>query len=140
VETPEVFQIAVRSSSLGGRGVFAAKSFIPDELIELCPLLILERSLWGSSAVLDDHIVSVNFDHTSIALPLGYGALYNHGDYPNAIWTVGAGSSVMEVRATTRIALGEEILVHYGNLFFESRGLSKKSVASTCDTLAAIAR
>jgi hypothetical protein len=92
-------------------------------LIEVCPLLLLERSVWGLSMTLDDHVVAVPSARTPIALPLGYGALYNHGDAPNAVWTVDEKRAVMEVRAATQIALGEEILIHYGEHFFDARGI-----------------
>ena len=73
---------------------------------------------------LDDHVVAVPSARTPIALPLGYGALYNHGDVPNAVWTVDEKRAVMEVRAATQIAPGEEILIHYGEHFFDARGIA----------------
>ncbi|MFJ9825537.1 SET domain-containing protein-lysine N-methyltransferase [Streptomyces sp. NPDC101160] len=52
-----------------------------------------------------------------VALPLGYGALYNHADGPNANWSVDRAAAVMEVEARRDIAPGEEILMYYGSEF-----------------------
>lgn len=106
--------------------MFATKSFGPGELIELCPLLLLESSTYASSPALADHLVSVQSSISPVALPLGYGALYNHGDAPNASWTVNGETALMEVRACKRIMPDDEILIDYGRLFFESRGIPKR--------------
>ncbi len=65
-----------------GRGVFANKIFIPDELIEVCPLITFPYSeeekipLW---------LTEYAFDLQGVpALALGYGSLYNHSSKPNA--------------------------------------------------------
>lgn len=94
--------IAVRPSPLGGLGVFATKYFTSGELIELCPLLPIERTTWMSSPVLADHVVSARSSLTPVALPLGYGALYNHGEDPNASWTVNGETTTMEVRGMSQ--------------------------------------
>jgi uncharacterized protein len=119
--------IIVKPSPLGGVGVFATQSFTPDDLIELCPILALERRLWGLSTSLDDHLVCIERTHTPVGLPLGYGALYNHADVPNASWEVDSDLLRMEVRASATIAPGDEILIHYGNRFFEARRVPKNS-------------
>jgi len=125
---PEVLaHIVVRQSPLGGRGVFAAKSFDLGELIELCPLLLLDSLEWAASAVLADHVVRVRSPYAAVALPLGYGALYNHSDIPNATWRVDGDAATMVVRARRKIAQDEEILIHYGRLFFDSRGMTKRT-------------
>ena len=117
----------VDASVIGGLGVFAAKEFIPGELVERCPVLRLERRVWGLSQNLDEHVVGMSARHTPISLPLGYGALYNHSDAPNADWTVSVTPALMEVRAKTLIPVGAEILIDYGSAFFKARNILSKT-------------
>lgn len=107
----------VRSSEIAGIGVFAAKAFTAGELIERCPLLLLEGSAWRSSAVLFDHVVTVSARPLRVALPLGYGALYNHADDPNASWSVDPSTAAMDVTACGDISPDEEIFIYYGTEF-----------------------
>src|SRR5665648_159158 len=78
------FPISVAASFLGGRGVFAKRPIKPDEIIEACPILLFNEN----ATVLNNYLFTwekIN-DENTYALPLGYGALYNHSLTPNAYW------------------------------------------------------
>ncbi|MGW4163737.1 SET domain-containing protein-lysine N-methyltransferase [Streptomyces sp. NPDC004788] len=116
-------------SRIAGRGVFAGRAFASGELVERCPILRLDGSAWRSSAVLFDHAVTVSTRPLRVVLPLGYGALYNHADSPNASWSVDPEAAVMEVEACRDIAPGEEILIYYGREFSAGHKAAREQAA-----------
>lgn len=122
--------LSVQPSPIAGRGVFACKTFLSGDLVEICPLLLLERCAWGISATLDDYVIGLTCPRYPIALPLGYGALYNHSDAPNATWSINEAEGTMDVRAVMLIQSGEEICISYGKSYFPDRGIEPLSIGS----------
>lgn len=102
-------------SPAGGIGVFVLTDVSADQTIEICPILPL---IGGVRAGLADYCVRLPAGGTGI--PLGYGALYNHSDAPNATWQVI--DQAMVIRATQSLSAGDEVRIHYGARWFESRG------------------
>lgn len=112
--------IQVRPSPLGGRGVFAAKPIREGALLEECPVLITDVDY----EELGDYVFSWgDGEDQRRALPLGYGACYNHSDNPNACWQMDKRRVLMIVGALRDIAADEEILISYGPKWFYTRGL-----------------
>lgn len=113
--------IQVRSSPLGGRGVFAAKSIREGALLEECPVLITDADY----DELGDYVFKWGDGQGHrFALPLGYGACYNHSDDPNADWQMDERRMLMIVWAVRDIAADQEILISYGPKWFPTRGLN----------------
>lgn len=110
--------IQVRPSPLGGRGVFAAKPIRAGALIEECPLLLAD----ADSEDLENYVIGWGEDGGRMALPLGYGACYNHADKPNANWQPDEVRALMVVWAERDIEADEEILISYGPEWFPTRG------------------
>lgn len=94
-----------------GRGVFAARSFSPGEIIEQCPVVLVPR------APLDDvpsiWELSFSWSRNKAALALGFGSLYNHSWEPNARYDVARSDDAILFTALRRISKGEEIFVNY---------------------------
>lgn len=112
--------IQIRPSPLGGRGVFAAKPIREGALLEECPVLITDADY----DELGDYVFRWGDEQSpQFALPLGYGACYNHSDDPNADWEMDQGRRLMIVGAVRDIAANEEILISYGPRWFPTRGL-----------------
>ena len=112
----------VAPSPLGGRGVFAARSFRKGELIERCPYLRLrDGDVTGS---LDDYV----FDDAPgrVILPLGFGALYNHAPYPNVEYIDDDEAAVLEFVALRDVSVGEELCIDYGPDWWQSRVLAPR--------------
>ncbi len=112
--------IQVRPSLLAGRGVFAVRDIKDGALIEECPVIFINAHV----PELDDYIIrwgEEERDDDLLALPLGYGACYNHADDPNAYWDTDLERALMIVYAARDIAANEEILITYGTAWFSKR-------------------
>lgn len=109
--------IEVRPSLIAGNGVFARRPIREGALIEECPVLVLR----DVPEELADYVVDWRPGSGARALPLGYGALYNHADAPNAGWNTESERGLMVIGALRDIAEGEEILISYGAQWFGER-------------------
>lgn len=101
----------------GGRGVFAAKKIRKDEVIEICPIILIptnevsdlrKTELQNYYFMWDDEPA-----HHRAAICLGYGELYNHTYTPNATYKKIKENNTIEFIALEDIELNEEITVNY---------------------------
>jgi hypothetical protein len=114
--------LVVRKSPLGGRGVYANRSFKEGDVVETCPVLAGKDDEWGIS--MSDYLFTTGDDTSIVAL--GYGSMYNHRDDPSAIYDIDAKKKVMVVRAARPIRRGEEITITYGDDWWNTRTLKKR--------------
>jgi len=122
--------IIVGDSKIHGRGVFATENIGKNELIERCPLILME---YRSKYQLDPQIFNYMYAQPPcpckdcqthgflLHMVLGYGMLYNHQDKPNAIWKFNYTQLFADVICVEDIAIGEEIFVSYGNQYFNDK-------------------
>jgi SET domain-containing protein len=102
----------VASSTLHGRGVFAAVPIAAGDVVEECPVLrfpAAQRELVGATLI-DEYYFEWDGDG---AIALGLGSLYNHSDTPVAEYIKDTVNDVLVVRALSAIATGEEITFSY---------------------------
>lgn len=100
-----------------GRGVFANKTIHKDELIERCPIILIEENqtpkiketelnnyyfMWG-----DDK------QHHQAAICLGFGSIYNHSYSPNTTYKKNIKEEYIDFVAIKDIEKDEEITVNY---------------------------
>lgn len=109
--------VAVRlgPSIRGGVGVFAAEDISAGTVVERCPLLLFPTT----PGEVSDFCVQVRESAYRSALPLGFGAIYNHSPKPNTTWM--STTDTMTITATEPISSGAEILINYGPQWFTSR-------------------
>jgi SET domain-containing protein len=98
----------------GGLSVFARKDIKDGEVIEVVPVLILNKRSMGVDT-LNDYLFVYNKEEETYALPLCYGALYNHDEEPNADWSMDFDNQQMRFVAKRNILNGQEITISYGN-------------------------
>ena len=116
--------IKVKKSPIGGNGVFARKNFNIDDVIEIAP--VLKENAENFKGLLNDYIFSISDEEKEkgiFAFALGYGGLYNHCDNNNANWKIDG--DYLIVTATRPIKKGEEILVSYGQDYWDTRDYVK---------------
>jgi len=106
-------KIEVRHSPGKGRGVFAVKAIRTKEVIEVAPSLLVPRK--------DEKLLEASFlkhymfqtdDGRHYVVGMGYVAIANHADDPNAAFDVIEDKVI--VRAIKNIAIGKEVTVDYG--------------------------
>jgi SET domain-containing protein len=105
----------------GGRGVFARRALIQGEIIERVPAIVIPRKqVFGESPValracrISWYVFAwaAKENEDNVAIPLGYGSLYNHSYRPNAGLRIEL-PDIMEFAAIRDIAQEEEITINY---------------------------
>lgn len=98
-----------------GRGVFCNRSFLKDEIIEECPLLIIPADDYDRLAAtkLVDYFFSFNKEENTLALALGFGSMYNHAYLPNACYSIDTETKTITFYALDAIGRNEEVCINY---------------------------
>ena len=111
-------QLQVKASPTHGYGVFSKKRLKSGNVIEECTIIPFEK--------VPSELTHFVFKWQELsAFPLGYGALYNHSDNPNANYFVDQENGIMRIVANRMITKGEEIFIHYGENWFETHKIKK---------------
>ena len=110
--------LAPSTISEAGRGVFAIQDIKKDEVIEICPVIIVPQK--DISNLRESILVNYYFyfgendeDKTRLAITLGYGSLYNHSYEPNATYKKMTADNTINFVAIMDIKKDEEITVNY---------------------------
>lgn len=119
-------KITVKPSELHGLGVFALRKIKKGEIIEETPLLQLPIEPGERSTLLMNHryVWPKGSEWECHVVALGYGALYNHSNTPNADWENNFENKTFIFTALKDINPGEEILLYYGDESFWADGRS----------------
>jgi SET domain-containing protein len=116
--------VYVSKSKYKGRGVFAAKHIKANESIELCPILLENKSNIPLNNVMTDYVFSTGPDG-EVAFSMGYCGLFNHDDHPNARWVINRDKRTVEIIALRNISKGEEMFVSYGEKYWNTRNIKR---------------
>jgi hypothetical protein len=98
-----------------GFGVFAARDLQAGETIERTPCITFGEAEWKpvEQTILDHYGFLWGEDLQAGALPLGYGAVYNHSFEPNATYVRRLAAATMDFVAIRDVASGAEIRTNY---------------------------
>lgn len=99
-----------------GRGVFAARNFAAGELVEHCPVIVLDQGFHELPEALKTVVFawgSLTGSGNAYALALGCGSIYNHGNPANMRYEVDAGSKTLKFIAARDVNKGEELTINY---------------------------
>jgi len=109
-----MFPVEIKQTENRGRGVFATKDFIAGEIIEICPVLILneQEAKNYENTILGNYLYEWESEEDG-AIILGYGLIYNHSYTPNAEYIRNFPDKTMTYQAVKDIKKGEEILINY---------------------------
>lgn len=108
------YNVEVRKTRNKGRGVFATKNFQKGDIIEVCPVIILNTTerRHCEKTILAYYMYPWRSTRTGVVV-LGYGSVYNHSFDPNADWFPKTEIDNMTYKAIKPIKKGEEITVNY---------------------------
>ena len=106
-------RVEPRPSSRHGTGVYAKERIPKGEVVEHCPVLLLEPedARYASEGSLSGYVYE--WEGGRSALALGCGSLYNHDADPSAEYSVGEDSQSLVIVARRDIESGEEITIDY---------------------------
>ncbi|MGH1373631.1 MAG: SET domain-containing protein-lysine N-methyltransferase [Cellvibrionaceae bacterium] len=114
---PDVF--VAQSSPEIGRGVFANRAFLKGELVDTCPVVVLLKPPTLLPPRIQTLVYSwstlIGSSSPSTALPLGYGALYNHNNPANMRYEADSEGLLLRYFAAQDIGKGDELTVNYNN-------------------------
>lgn len=113
------WDIHLGESELSGLGVFAARDFKKDEVVEICPYLKIFKGHMNDECEVVDY--TFEFDEESEVLIQGYGSMYNHHASNNLEYVYDEGDDMFEYIALRDIKKGEELTVNYGDEFWSAR-------------------
>lgn len=124
-------KIEVRKSKIHGVGVYARKSIAKHEVLEECHYIILKNAQWDKvPKPLWEYVFSwtneMADNKARAAVVFGSGALYNSSKKPNADWETSVKKNRFIFFATRKIKKGDEILVDYGEDYWDTRDLKFK--------------
>lgn len=103
----------LKSSEVGGRGVFTAEPITAGTIVELAPVIVLpaeDRARVHATRLHDYYFLWAG---KGAAIALGYGSLYNHGADPNLDYCLDYDFQQIRFSACRDIAAGEELLIDY---------------------------
>ncbi len=106
-------KVIYKKSKIHDRGVFAVSDFNKDEIIEVCPVIVLSNkdTVKIDSTYLYNYYFSWQNNQSAIAL--GLGSIYNHSYEPNAIYKKDFLKNEIKIIAINAIKKGEEITLNY---------------------------
>jgi SET domain-containing protein len=125
-------QLYVKKIKGKGRGVFCREKIMRDEVIEICPVIVLPAADHDTavSSRLSDYFFNFVKEENTLALALGFGSLYNHAVMSNAAYQLDRENRTMIYYALEEIPAGSEICINYAGQqgisyteWFESRNI-----------------
>ncbi len=134
IDSPRVLParspLEVRAVPGKGRGVFARQAYAVGEVIDVAPVILLHHAEKATYERLGldqylfewDDPAAPPVDGGAFALCLGVASLLNHAEPANTDWTCVHGELAIELVATAPIAVGDELTIDYGEVWFPLAG------------------
>ncbi len=116
MKTSPTKQLYLKSIKGKGRGVFSTSNIPKGEVIEVCPVIIIPTKEFSelSLTVLMDYSFYFNKGENTLSLTMGFGSMYNHKQYPNAVYLLDREQKQMTFTAHEDIKAHTEICINYG--------------------------
>lgn len=99
-----------------GRGVFCNCPIAAGEEIEICPVIVVPADHFNeiNATALADYCFYFNKEENTLSLTMGFGSMYNHQEYPNAVYYLSRDNRQMIFSAHEDIPAHTEIYINYG--------------------------
>lgn len=112
---PQLGHLIVKNVRGKGRGVFTTKAIKKGDIVEVCPVIpfSVREASTVMGTILGHYVFEWGKACRNAALPLGYGAVYNHSPTPNIYYRMREAKNQIVFRALRDIQAGEELLSNY---------------------------
>jgi len=104
----------------GDYTVIAKTQFARGEIVEICPLIVLDE-VAKTVDRLKDLVFEIDKKKSEYGLVLGYGSLYRHSDKPNVDYAYNKRQRHMFFIANRPIKAYEELTINYGSEYWQER-------------------
>ncbi len=114
-------QLYLRDLPGKGRAVFCNRNIEAGETIEVCPVIVVPAEDFDllNTTPLSNYCFYFNKDENTISLAMGFGSMYNHHRYPNAVYILDREEKQMIFTAYQDIPANSEICINYGGVYGE---------------------
>lgn len=134
-------KIKLDYSPIHGRGIFATENIDIDQIVEICPLVVLDyRMRYHHDPMIWDYCFTqvcpcedCKKHGGHFLMVLGYGQVYNHHDNNNADIKFDVKNKLAFIKSNREIKKGEEIFVSYGPGYFKSRKHLQNPMTTTLE-------
>lgn len=108
-------ELYIAETPSAGRGVFSRKMIEKDQVVEICPVIIIPKLELPiiHKTILHDYYFLWGEDLDECAIALGYGSMYNHAVHPNADFILDFQAQTIEIFSVKHIHPGEQITINY---------------------------
>ncbi|WP_437586282.1 SET domain-containing protein [Sorangium sp. So ce1000] len=144
ISPPDAYIADTRSPR--GRGVFARRDYAAGEIVERCPVIIIEQpfaSLPGILRTIVFNWAALAKTGESSAIALGFGSMYNHDNPANMRYEATDEPHALVFSTVRPVAEGEELTINYNavgggpswedNHWFDRHGI--KCIAAPAEAL-----
>ncbi len=117
--------LLIAPSASMGRGVFTTEDIPADTIIEVAPVIVMEkkdRDLLDKT-LLHDYIFEWDVTRSQCCMALGYVPMYNHSYTSNCEYEMDFDHGLITIKTMRAIAKGEELFINYNGDWNDPRPL-----------------
>jgi uncharacterized protein len=105
----------IAPSGTEGRGVFTNEAIDANTLIEIAPVIVMEKAdrILLDKTLLHDYIFEWGADKQQCCMALGYVPIYNHSYTSNCEYEMDFEANTIAIKAMRNIRQGEELFINY---------------------------
>lgn len=115
--------IYINNTTTKGRGVFTNSFIEKDTLIEIAPVIIMQKNDREhlDKTLLHDYIFEWGIGSTECCMALGYVPIYNHSYKSNCTYIMDYEETSILIKTVTAIEAGEELTINYNGEWNDER-------------------
>lgn len=109
---PDLF---IKNTDNKGRGVFTRAAITTDTVIEIAPVIVMNREdrVHLDKTLLHDYIFEWGMQKDKCCMALGYLPMYNHSYKSNCEYFMDFEKDIIAVKTVRNIKKGEELTINY---------------------------
>lgn len=106
--------VIIKNSKKYGRGLYATRNFKKGEIIEISPVVIVEKSDVHTIEATVLNLYVFEWNKNTSALALGNGSLFNHSKRSNVSYMNSFRTKEIVFVTTRKIKKGQQLFIDYG--------------------------
>lgn len=117
--------LAKSKIKFAGKGVFTKIDLKKDQVVEIAPVIKVPLHTIKETT-LNNYVFQHPYDRKSSLVAFGFGSMYNHQDQANLHYYFDVYEKALVFEAIRDIAADEELFIHYGDNWWNTRQTKKK--------------